>query len=68
MNLNPRTAFSQAIASALAQYSRYQLGRTGADAYLISIGFAGGGFAVAALSLLGAKRKVQGDWRILTKS
>ncbi|KZO95470.1 MFS general substrate transporter, partial [Calocera viscosa TUFC12733] len=59
--------FSEAIGIALVDYSEMVLERTGADVYLICIGFSGGAFVVAAILLLGAKRHLQGNWRIWQK-
>ncbi|KAF8581917.1 MFS general substrate transporter [Ramaria rubella] len=52
----------------LVIYSRTHLHRTGASAFHISIGFAGGVFVAAAIVLLGAKRWKQGSWMLLMKT
>ncbi|WWC62320.1 uncharacterized protein I303_104916 [Kwoniella dejecticola CBS 10117] len=58
----------QPIAIALLDYSQNKLGRTGAEAYYISIGFCGA-LAIFATGLLyGAKRWIQGNWRVLEKT
>jgi len=59
---------SEPIAVWFLNYSQNQLHRTGADAFLISIIFAGVSFVTAAIILLGAKRWKQGDWQIFTKT
>jgi hypothetical protein len=56
---------SEAITLELVTYSREHLNRQGADAFLISIGLAGGFYVLSALLLLGAKRHVQGNLKIL---
>jgi len=61
-------AMGQAFAIMLVDYSRNHLHRTGPDAYAISIGFCGGLFLAGALVLMGVKRYLQGDWKILKKS
>lgn len=57
----------QPIAIALLDYSRNQLGRTGAEAYYISIGLCGGMAIFSAILLCGAKIHSQGSWRIWQK-
>jgi MFS family permease len=52
------------IAIALLDYSTGSLGRQGAEAYYISIGFCGGMGIVAGLLLYGAKRWLQGSWTV----
>ena len=59
---------AQPISVALLNHSTKVLGRTGATAYFISIGFCGGVGVVGVLLLLGAKRNLQGDWKILKKT
>jgi MFS family permease len=59
----------QPIAIALLEYSRNKLGRDGAEAYYISIGFCGGVAVFSAALLYGAKRHVQkGSWRVWQKT
>ncbi|ORY27880.1 major facilitator superfamily domain-containing protein [Naematelia encephala] len=60
----PPALVAQPIAILLMEYSSNQLGRQGVDKYFISIGFCGGVSAAAGLALLGAKRWLQGDWKI----
>ncbi|KZT32840.1 MFS general substrate transporter [Sistotremastrum suecicum HHB10207 ss-3] len=62
------STFAEPIAVWLLEYSRTHLHRSGADEYLISVGFAGATFCASALILLGAKRHKQGHWGLLTKS
>lgn len=54
----------QPIAIALLQHSTGTLGRQGAEAYYISIGFCGGVALFSAALLYGAKRHLQGNWRL----
>ena len=54
----------QPIAVALLDYSTGTLGRTGPEAYYISIGFCGGVGIVSAGMLFGAKRWLQGSWTV----
>lgn len=56
------------LAVLLLEYSRSSMGRVGADAYAISIGFCGGLSAVAGLCLFGAKWYLQGSPAILRKT
>jgi MFS family permease len=58
----------EAIGIALVDYSQTVLRRQGADVYLICIGFSGGAFLLAAAFLLGAKRHLQGNWRVWEKA
>ncbi|KAM0746000.1 UM00103-like protein [Meredithblackwellia eburnea MCA 4105] len=60
--------FSQPLAILLLNYSKHHLGRTGADAYLISIGFCGAAFTVSGLLMFGAKWHHQGNPRLWVKS
>ena len=60
--------FAEPIAVWLVNYSQTRLHKSGADAFLISIGFAGASFVVASLVLLGAKRWKQKSWKILVKT
>lgn len=62
------STFAEPIAVWLLEYSQTHLHRSGADEYLISVGFAGATFCASALILLGAKRHTQGHWGLLTKS
>ncbi|KZT52082.1 MFS general substrate transporter [Calocera cornea HHB12733] len=55
---------AEPIGIELINYSGQVLGKQGADAYLIGVGFTGGCFVVGALALLGTKRFVQGNWKI----
>jgi len=59
---------SNPLAVLLQQYSRQHMGRSGPDAYAISIGFCGGLSAVAGLCLYGAKRFLQGSSKLLCKT
>ena len=59
---------AQPIAQALVDYSRDSLGRTGADAYLISIGFAGACYLASAIAMFGCKVSLQGNARVFVKS
>ncbi|KAH8900509.1 MFS general substrate transporter [Thozetella sp. PMI_491] len=59
--------FAQPIAVELLEYSRSSLGRSGADAYAISIGFCGGMFLFAAALLCFAKVWLQKSTVILEK-
>jgi MFS family permease len=52
----------------LLDYSRDKLGRTGPSAYTISIGFCGGLYLAAAFLLVGAKRYLQGDWKVFKRA
>lgn len=54
----------QPIAVALLDYSTGSLGKTGPEAYYISIGFCGGVGVVSAVLLYGAKRWLQGSWTV----
>jgi len=56
------------LAVLLQQYSREQLGRSGPDAYAISIGFCGGLSAAAGLCLYGAKWFLQGSSTLFRKT
>lgn len=58
----------QPIAIALMDYSTNHYGRTGADQYLISIGFCGGLSVLCACLLYGAKVWVQGSWKVFQKT
>ncbi|WRT67573.1 uncharacterized protein IL334_004545 [Kwoniella shivajii] len=58
----------QPIAIALLDYSVSHLGRSGAEAYYISIGFCGGMALFAAGLLYGAKRWLQGSWKVLQRT
>ncbi|WWD04636.1 hypothetical protein V865_002707 [Kwoniella europaea PYCC6329] len=58
----------QPIAIALLDYSQSHLGRQGAEAYYISIGLCGGMAMGATFLLAGAKRWIQGDWKVLTRT
>jgi hypothetical protein len=60
--------FSEPIAVWLLIYSQNHLHKSGADAFLGSIGFAGASFIVASLALLGAKRWKQKNWRLFVKA
>ncbi|KAM0752973.1 UM00103-like protein [Meredithblackwellia eburnea MCA 4105] len=59
--------FGQPMAIALLNYSKNQLGRTGADAYLISIGFCGGCFIASGLLMFGAKFHHQKSFKLWVK-
>lgn len=56
------------LAVLLLVYSRDHLGRSGADAYAISIGFCGGLSAAAGFCLYGAKWYLQGSPKLLRKA
>ncbi|WVR06169.1 hypothetical protein IAU60_003199 [Kwoniella sp. DSM 27419] len=58
----------QPIAIALLDYSQNHLGRRGAEAYYISIGFCGGLAIAAACLLCGAKRWLQGSWKVFQRT
>ncbi|KIR35552.1 hypothetical protein I352_01827 [Cryptococcus deuterogattii MMRL2647] len=58
----------QPIAIALMDYSANHYGRTGADQYLISIGFCGGLSVLCACLLYGAKVWIQGSWKVFQKT
>ncbi|KAF8461805.1 major facilitator superfamily domain-containing protein [Gautieria morchelliformis] len=60
--------FAEPIAVWLLHYSQNHLHRSGADAFLSSIGFAGASFIVASLVLLGAKRWKQKNWKVFVKT
>lgn len=66
--LIPFSLCAQPIAIALLEYSTNHLGRTGAEAYYISIGFCGGVGICAAVMLYGAKVYVQGSWKLWQKA
>lgn len=55
------------LAVLLVNYSRSQMGRSGPDAYAISIGFCGGLAIAAGLCLFGAKYYLQGSAKLLCK-
>lgn len=55
---------AQPVAVALFDYSRDSLGRTGPEAYYISIGLCGGMSVVSAGLLYGAKRYLQKSWKV----
>ena len=55
---------AQPIAVALLNYSTGHLGRSGAEAYYVSIGFCGAMGVVSAVLLYGAKRWLQGGWTV----
>jgi MFS family permease len=59
---------AQPIAVALLNFSEQHLGREGPSKYYISIGFCGGVGMAGAVFLLGAKRYLQGDWKVLKRS
>lgn len=63
--LVPSSTCSEAITLSLASYSREHLHRSGADAFLIPIGMAGGCYVFSAMLLMGAKRHVQGNFKLL---
>lgn len=56
------------LAVLLLEYSRSHMGRIGADAYAVSIGFCGGLSAVAGICLFGAKWYLQGSPKLLRKT
>lgn len=58
----------QPIAIALLDYSTGHLGRGGPEAYYISIGFCGGTALLSAGLLYGAKRHLQGGWKVVQKT
>ncbi|WVQ80597.1 hypothetical protein IAT38_002702 [Cryptococcus sp. DSM 104549] len=58
----------QPIAIALLNYSTNSLGREGASAYFISIGFCGGLSVCCACLLYGSKVWLQGDWKVFKKT
>ena len=60
--------FAEPIAVWFVDYSQRHLHRTGGDAFLISIGFAGASFITASLVLLGAKRWKQKSWNVCMKT
>jgi hypothetical protein len=68
LSIAPAALIAEPIALSLIDYSQHTLGNTGADAYLICIGFAGGAFILAALVLVGAKHYVQKNWNLLEKA
>ena len=55
------------LAVLLLDYSREHLGRSGADAYAISVGFCGGLSVAAGICLYGAKWYLQGSASLLCK-
>lgn len=59
---------AQPISILLIDYSREHLGRNGAEGYFISIGFCGGIYILGALLLLGAKRHLQGNWKVFKRT
>jgi MFS family permease len=61
-------AIGQALAIMLVDYSKNTLGRTGADAYAISIGFCGALYLAGAVALIGVKHYLQNDWKVLKKA
>ena len=65
--IGPPNLLGQAFAIMLVDYSKKHLHRTGADAYQISIGFAGGLLLASAMLLTGAKHYKQGSWKIFQK-
>jgi len=67
LSIVPPTLVAEAIAVALINYSKTSLGRHGADAFLISIGFAGGCFVFSAMILCGARRWKLGSWKVFVK-
>jgi MFS family permease len=60
----PSALVGQPIAVALLEYSE-RMGKSGAEAYYISIGVCGGMGVLSGLCLLGAKRYQQGTWKVL---
>lgn len=68
VDLSIPSLVSQVLAILLVNYSRNHLGKTGADAYTISIGFCGALTFVGAFALYGSKRYLQGDFKVLKKS
>lgn len=66
--LVPPAIAGQPMAIALLNHSIDNLGRTGPEAYFISIGFCGGTAVFSALLLYGAKRHLQGGWGIWQKT
>ncbi|WVF69389.1 hypothetical protein IAT40_004165 [Kwoniella sp. CBS 6097] len=58
----------QPIAIALLEYSTNHLGRTGAEAYYISIGFCGGLALFASALLYGSKWWLQGNGKVFVKT
>ncbi|WWC70542.1 uncharacterized protein I206_104493 [Kwoniella pini CBS 10737] len=58
----------QPIAIALLNYSQNNLGRKNAEAYYISIGLCGGMAIFATGLLYGAKRWIQGSWKVFEKT
>ncbi|KAL1408576.1 hypothetical protein Q8F55_005389 [Vanrija albida] len=68
VDLSIPSLVSQVLAILLVNYSRNHLGKTGADAYTISIGFCGAVTFAGAFALIGSKRYLQGDFKILKKS
>lgn len=60
----PSALVGQPIAVALLEYSEKTLGRTGAEAYYISVGLCGAMGMLSAVLLSGAKRYQQGSWKI----
>ncbi|KAL2203716.1 UM00103-like protein [Sarocladium strictum] len=59
---------AQPIAVLLINYSRQSLGREGADAYAISIGFCGALFCLSGVMIFGAKVRLQGNFKLLKKT
>ncbi|KAH8925412.1 MFS general substrate transporter [Atractiella rhizophila] len=60
--------FAQAIAEYINDYSATVLHRTGRDVYTYTQIFSGLCYVTGALALLGAKRYVQGNWKIFVKT
>nr|XP_031859675.1 uncharacterized protein CI109_004950 [Kwoniella shandongensis]KAA5526747.1 hypothetical protein CI109_004950 [Kwoniella shandongensis] len=58
----------QPIAIALLDYSRSHLGRSGAVAYYIPVGFCGGASVGCAMLLYGAKVWLQGNWKVFRRT
>lgn len=68
LTLSIPNLLGQPLGIMLVDYSRSKLGKTGPSAYMISIGFCGGLYLAAAVALLGVKRYLQGDWKIMKRA
>ena len=66
VNIIPNT-FAEPIALALVNYSKNSLGRSGREAYQITIGFSGGLYLAAGLLLLGSRRYKLKSWKVWAK-
>lgn len=64
----PFSLIGQPIAVVLLEYSQNSLGRTGPEAYYISVGLCGAMGILGGCMLYGAKRYQQGHWKVLGKT